>query len=138
LQRPITVREQWKITPAQVDGLRQASQIIPAGSEVIILSNDAVLEWGPYLLQREVINTKFGLEWQPARLARINLLNSSLNHAPSWDDVWKSLLELHDFQTVYVVSTHKKVLSAISTNGKISFTMLLESPNVQVGVLGQP
>lgn len=129
---------QWKITPAQVNGLRQAREIIPPGVKVLILSNDAVLEWGPYLLQREVINTKFGLEWQPAERERINRLNTMLNDAQNWDDIWKGISDIGESGPIYIVSTQKQIFSALNLGNKSAFIMKLETPDVQVGLLGEP
>ena len=35
-------------------------------------------EWAPALLEREVLNCEFGLEWQPEELKQVNLINDAL------------------------------------------------------------
>jgi hypothetical protein len=139
LVNALVADQQWKLSPAQVAGLEQARVVIPPEARVLILGNDAAIEWGPYLLQREVLNTKYGLEWQPEKLARVNRLNSVLGDAQNWESVWDAVSEMDDFRAVYVVSTQKKTFSALNSSGNsIPFTMKLETADAQVGLLGTP
>lgn len=129
---------QWALNAAQVGLIRDASDLIPPGSEVLVLGNDALLEWAPYLLQREVINTKFGLEWEPAELKMILNLNQSLETADSWDAVWQDVHDATSVQDVYVLAADKKRLTALSRDSHLQIHLLVERPEIQVGVLKQP
>jgi predicted patatin/cPLA2 family phospholipase len=102
---------------------------------VLVVGNDALLEWSPYLLQREVINTKFGLEWQPDKLAKITILNGKLATATKWNDILSAVTQMNGQTQIYVLSTNKSLLTALNKESTVSFRMKLETPAVQVGIL---
>ncbi len=129
---------QWKLPAAQVQGIKAAKDVIPPGENVLVLANDAVLEWTPYLLEREVLNTKFGLEWQPAELESITLLNNKIASAQSWDDILQALTQMNGQTRIYILSTDKRKLTALTRNSHVSFTLKRETPEVQVGILSKP
>ena len=66
------------ISAAAIETLQQERQIIPADAHVLIVGNPALREWAPALLEREVLNCEFGLEWQPAELKQVYLINNAL------------------------------------------------------------
>ena len=130
--------KQWKITSEQIELVEDARSLIPANAKVLVLGNDALLEWSPYLLQREVINTKFGLEWQPGELQVVTLLNKSISEAKTWDDVLKAITKFTNNQTVYILSADKKLLTALNRNSTVPFKLKIESSAIQLGYLGTP
>jgi hypothetical protein len=130
--------QQWKLTRIQFEGVKNAAVFIPPNQKVLVLGNDALLEWSPYLLQREVINTKFGLEWQPVELEKINLLNTRLQAAKNWDDVLLAVSEMNGQSHIYILSTQKQLLTELNRDSHTPFTLELETPEVQVGILGVP
>jgi len=67
------------ISAAMVETLRLEQQIIPANAHVLIAGNGALREWAPALLEREVLNCEFGLEWQPDELKQVYLINDAIN-----------------------------------------------------------
>jgi len=129
---------QWKITPEQIKLVEDSRLLIPADAKVLIIGNDALLEWSPYLLRREVINTKFGLEWKPERLQSVTLLNKRISEAQTWDDVLKAVTEFNGYQKVYVLSSEKKLLTALSRSSTVSFKLKIETPVIQLGILSMP
>lgn len=129
--------QQWKLPASQFEAIQAAKAYIPPGENVLILANDAVLEWSPYLLQREVINTKFGLEWQPAELEKITLLNSKIQSAQSWDDILQALAQMNGQSKIYILSTDKRKLTSLTRESHVSFTLKLETPEVQIGILSK-
>ena len=86
--------ENWSLKTAQVGELRRAQKLIPPTAGVIVLGNGGLREWAPYLLQREVLNTEFGLEWQPAEYRQIILANQVFDDAESWENVAGALRSL--------------------------------------------
>jgi len=66
------------ISAAATQTLQQERQMIPANAHVLIAGNGALREWAPALLEREVLNCEFGLEWQPDELKTVNLINAAL------------------------------------------------------------
>lgn len=95
--------ENWKLESAQIQALEQAREIIPASAQVIVLGNGGLREWSPYLLQREVLNTEFGLEWQPDEYRQIISVNQVLDDAKDWQDVADAVRLLTNQKLVYVV-----------------------------------
>ena len=53
--------------------------MIASDSHVLIAGNAALREWAPALLERDVLNCEFGLEWQPDELRFVYLINDALN-----------------------------------------------------------
>lgn len=129
---------QWKITADQIRLVKDARALIPANAKVLVMGNDALLEWSPYLLQREVINTKFGLEWKPGDLQAIALLNGNISEAKTWDEVQNAVVRFTGGQPVYVLSEDKKLLTALNRNSTVPFRLKVETPAIQLGVLGAP
>ncbi len=68
-----------QISAAATETLRQEQQRIPADTHVLIAGNGALREWAPALLEREVLNCEFGLEWQPDELKQVYLINEALD-----------------------------------------------------------
>jgi hypothetical protein len=67
-----------QISAAVVETLRQEQHNIPAGAHVLIAGNAVLREWAPALLEREVLNCRFGLEWQPDELKQVYRINDAL------------------------------------------------------------
>jgi 4-amino-4-deoxy-L-arabinose transferase-like glycosyltransferase len=67
-----------QISTAATETLRQEQSIIPVDAHVLIAGNAALREWAPALLEREVLNCEFGLEWQPDELKQVDLINQAL------------------------------------------------------------
>lgn len=130
--------QQWKISATQINLIEQAGQQIPENASVIVIGNDAIHEWAPYLLKREVINTKFGLEWQPAELEMTDKLNESISEAQSWDDVLQAVTHSTRLQRVYVLSSSKKLLTRLSKESTVPYTLKMETPEIQLSLLGAP
>lgn len=68
-----------QISAAATETLRQDRQLIPANAHVLIAGNVALREWAPALLEREVLNCEFGLEWQPDELKQVYLINDAID-----------------------------------------------------------
>lgn len=67
-----------QISPDAIETLKQGQQLVPVGARILIAGNGALREWAPALLEREVLNCEFGLEWQPEELKKANLINDAL------------------------------------------------------------
>jgi hypothetical protein len=67
-----------QISAAAIESMQQERQMIPADAHVLIAGNGALREWAPVLLEREVLNCEFGLEWQPDELKQVDLINGAL------------------------------------------------------------
>jgi hypothetical protein len=69
--------EEWRVTPAEVQSVETLAAHIPQGARLLVMGNEALNEWAPQLFQREVINEKFGLEWQPDEAEKIERINKA-------------------------------------------------------------
>lgn len=129
---------QWKISADQIRLIESLRAIIPQNAKVLVIGNDALLEWSPNLLQREVVNTQFGLEWQPAKLEQISLLNRKVASATTWNEVLQAVTVTTGDHQIYILSADKKRLSALSWESTVPFKLKLETPVLQLGLLGLP
>ena len=68
----------WRLSPARVAALNDLRDALPPGARLMVSGNGALQEWSPSLLRREVLNTPFGLEWQPDELAHVDAINRAL------------------------------------------------------------
>jgi len=68
-----------QISASTTESLRHEQQLIPTDAHVLIAGNGALREWAPALLEREVLNSEFGLEWQPDELEQVYLINEALD-----------------------------------------------------------
>jgi len=72
---------EWQISRSQIDFLIDLRDDIPNKGRVIILGNIALAEWAPVILQREILNIEFGLEWQPTELEKVQEINVALENS---------------------------------------------------------
>ena len=119
---------EWKISRDQIDALTEFQEIIPKNSGVIILGNLAMAEWAPVILQREVLNIEFGLEWQPDELEKAKAINATLA-----DDDFENLIAAVAASTVdhdiYLIS---------SSNENVRFQNILKKSNRIIHVATTP
>jgi hypothetical protein len=79
-----TVNEQTYDLPAViVEDLQRIriAQLIPVEANVVAIGGLGMVEWSPALLEREVLNNPYGLEWVPAREDEMHFLTSQLQEA---------------------------------------------------------
>jgi hypothetical protein len=130
--------EKWKLEPARIEALYKAREIIPASAQVMVLGNGGLREWSPYLLQREVLNTEFGLEWEPEEYHKIMSANQGLDAARNWQDIEKSIKLLTDAHQIYIVSENEKMTEYFQGMGPDQFVVKLQMPGLQVSVITLP
>ncbi len=97
--------EDWKISAAQIADLDRLREEIPEDAQLVVVSNEAVIEWAPQILQREVINVKYGLEWEPNEFIEVLALNEALEDGENWE------MRLPKSGQIYVLSDKENVLS---------------------------
>ncbi len=130
-----SVHDRQMALPAQqVVELENHNQVIPQDAKVIIRGNDGLLEWAPQLLKREVINTVYGLEWQPCELEKVNYFNRDLDSAHTVDDLVSDVNQYYDLQKVYLVTNDKaqlsKLMQASSSSDRID--MLFDGKTINI------
>jgi len=129
--------ENWKLEPAKIEDLRRAREIIPASAPVIVLGNGGLREWSPYLLQREVLNTEFGLEWQPEEYHQIMATNAALEETRNWQDVVDVIQLPGEQKQVYLIVDPTQLPAGFETADG-PFLVKMETPALQVGILEIP
>jgi len=96
--------EDWYIDSNQITSLEKFQNAIPDGSGVIVIGNTALAEWAPALIQREVLNIEYGLEWQPDELQKVQAINAALEEV-NWALVIPAIEEYAQDQLIYLVAT---------------------------------
>ncbi|NOY99475.1 MAG: hypothetical protein GXP40_09815 [Chloroflexi bacterium] len=94
---------EWQITEQQIRALEDVRAQIPPDAPVLAVGNEAFMEWSPQILQREVINVKFGLEWQPDEFVSVMSINQAIQAGKSWDEILTTIQTNTGYDSVYVV-----------------------------------
>ncbi|OGO41811.1 MAG: hypothetical protein A2W36_06575 [Chloroflexi bacterium RBG_16_58_14] len=68
-------REHWVDTIEAAEWVKTST---PADSRFIVMIEREAMEWTPYLMQRTVLNTPYGAEWEPDELRKISALGDDL------------------------------------------------------------
>lgn len=126
---------QWEITTLQIHDIENVGRGIPQNGKVIAIGNEAFLEWTPYLLQREVLNTGFGVEWQPNELERIRYMNEEIGDSANLDDFFNAVVKFTHVQEVYLLISKKSGVPAwVSApySQKIAVDMGAETETVNI------
>lgn len=138
LMKVQAINEYWKLEPDRIEALQKAREIIPASAQVIVLGNGGLREWSPYLLRREVLNTEFGLEWEPEEYHKIMSANQQLDGARNWQDIENSIKLLTDIHQIYIVSENGKISEYFQGVGADEFVVKMQVPGLQVSVITLP
>ena len=120
---------EWQISSTEIAELEALQAAIPANASVLVVGNQALEEWAPQILRREVINTQFGLEWQPDEYAQYLTIKETLDTDESWDDV----LATSKANTLYVLIDREKVLHLSTTQSQ--FQELTVTPHFKLAIL---
>jgi hypothetical protein len=107
---------EMQISPSQVEAFQDKKSRIPTGSHVLIAGNAALREWAPALMEREVLNCEFGLEWQPDELKQVYRINSALLAG----DLDSALMEVKTYSgdaSVWLVGDPQMVAGLLESAG---------------------
>jgi len=69
---------EWQLNREHIVSLQSFRDDLPAEARLVIVGNTALAEWAPAILQREVLNIEYGLEWQPDELEKVQDINLAL------------------------------------------------------------
>jgi hypothetical protein len=68
-----------RLPPRWLAALAEMRVSLPPDASVVVPGDSPALrEWAPALLEREVLNTPYGLEWQPEELPSVNAIDDAL------------------------------------------------------------
>ncbi len=69
-------------------GMTEAASAVqartPTDASLIVVAPDDALEWVPFLMERTVVNMRFGAEWLPEELPKIQAFANGLNACTDW------------------------------------------------------
>lgn len=74
----LKAQPQMRLSEPLISGLPQEGRLIPVDAHVLVAGDIALREWAPALLEREVLNCEFGLEWQPSEYIQVSQINQAL------------------------------------------------------------
>jgi len=123
-----------KLTASTITALEYAKFIMPTDAVVVVLGNSALREWSPYLLQREVINTEYGLEWKIEEYQAVIMANQVLKSASDWETVDTAVEPLTKVKQVYIVIQSDYPSPGESTNN-VSISTVMDIPALKVVLL---
>ncbi len=131
-------QEELKFSSAEVAGLQQEGALIPADAHVLVDGNGALREWAPALLQREVLNCEFGLEWKPGTLKKVLLINTALFE----DDLPAAMAVIRDYTgdtSLWLVGNPDKVASLAASAGTgFEVSIQNETPDLVFAIIRTP
>jgi hypothetical protein len=118
----------WRLSPVRVAALNDLRGELPAGARLLVAGNGALQEWSPTLLQREVLNTPFGLEWQPDELVHVNAINEALEE----EDLSAALTAVEDYtgdKKIYLLATAEDLADLLAqARQSVAITPLVATP----------
>lgn len=128
----------YDISAVQIQDLSLIKQtnLISSGEPVIVVGNWGLIEWSPALLEREVINNHFGLEWMPQYYSRNRELSERLLAVATADEIAEWVSDIYDDLTgVYLVADrdYLRRLSFNSSGSRSTFSILQEFEELGLG-----
>jgi hypothetical protein len=106
----ILAKSNERLPPAWTEALSAMRADLPPQASVVVASggNSALPEWAPALLEREVLNTVFGLEWQPGEVKSVHRIDDLLDA----HDLAGMLLTAQQYsgkQEIYLIAPPKQL-----------------------------
>jgi 4-amino-4-deoxy-L-arabinose transferase-like glycosyltransferase len=118
------------ITPSEIDILRKEQLIIPVDAHILVAGNGALREWSPALLEREVLNCEFGLEWQPDELRHVFLINAALDE----NDLVSAMSDVKGYSgdsSVWLVGDTAQIIKLMATaNPSLEIAIQYQTPEL--------
>jgi len=125
----------WRLAPPQVAALADLGGLIPPGARLLVVGSGALQEWSPTLLQREVLNTPFGLEWQPDELVHVLAINGALDKI----DLKGALADVQDYtrdQKIYLLAPPQELAALLpGAPPSISITAVAATPELTLSLI---
>ncbi len=113
--------ESWQISPAEVRAFTALQKELPPQAKVVVLGNEAWREWAPQLLQHEVINEIYGLEWQPGEFVQVISLNATLQKQGLSQTSLQQLQAYSGMSSFYILRPSDSVLPLTAENASLLF-----------------
>lgn len=112
--------KQWDISVDQITSLENTKSAIPSNMPVLLIGNEGFKEWGPQILEREVINTKYGLEWQPDELVLVSNINLVIQDSYNFNQLSTNIEDFIDLDELYLVSTDIRRMDEMLRNSDLT------------------
>lgn len=90
-----------------VEVLTRSSSTLPEDAKVITLVGDE--DWSPFLTKRDVLNMRFGAEWQPSEEGIITGFNDDVEGCLDLGCVYSLAWERFGYQELYFIATKERL-----------------------------
>lgn len=125
----------WQITSSQVATLMSLRSDLPSDANLLVVGNGALQEWAPSLLQRQVLNTTFGLEWQPEELKKVIDINNALDQS----DLVTALVDAQEYsgrKQFYLLSPPETLAALLAeATSPISIKPIVSEPELSLSLV---
>jgi hypothetical protein len=128
-------QSEMNVSPEFIADLHSMKNSLPEDGHVLVVGNTALREWAPALLERQVINCEFGLEWEPDELEIVRLVNASLQTGKLLAalEIIKEKIEIED---LYIVGEPGLISELIQApiNG-YQYSLMIRTSRLELGML---
>ena len=90
-----------------VEVLTLSSTSLPKDAKLITLVG--VEDWSPFLIKRDVLNMRFGSEWQPNESATIASFTDDLERCPDFGCIYSLAQQKFVYRDLYFIATDKQL-----------------------------
>jgi hypothetical protein len=104
------------ISALQINDLKQMQALIPQNAPVCVAGNWGLIEWSPALLQREVLNNHYGLEWQPAAGKTARAFTDLLMSTPEAEEIMEFAQDNYNVTDELYIITSRAYLQQLKNN----------------------
>lgn len=126
------------ISLIQINDLKQIRNLLPINASVIVAGDSGLIEWSSAIIEREVINNHFGLEWQPSKIEKALSITTAVLKAKNTDEILNIVKDNYkDIDKVYLISDKPffQQLKKNSSDKKTEFTPIQEYNDLTLGLI---
>ena len=103
---PASKEVQRDRVPAEaMEMLERAAGTLPQDAKILTLVNE---DWSPFLMRRDVVNMRYGNEWQPHEGTLLGRFRSDSEECGDWQCVVAVAHKTYGYQVFYVVVTDQR------------------------------
>ncbi len=133
-------RTTYDLSEGQIQDLTriQQSNLIPPRQPVIVVGSWGQIEWAPALLEREVLNNHFGLEWMPMFYEKNREMSEKLLNATTINEISELVIDVYaDTPAVYLVADRAffQRLNLNPPESRASFSLLQDFDELSLGMI---
>ena len=132
--------DMYDISAGQINELEtmHACGLIPHDQPVVVVGNWGLIEWAPAILERDVINNPFGLEWLPERNQEMLRLSEDLPKMVDPAEIMAAVEKsFGGISQVFIIADkdYLRVLNDPELRGGVMFLTLKEFNELGLGLI---